>query len=169
MLIEWRTTAPLENNTDDIDLETIPADIVNMLQGMNDPLPRSTVIESRWISLKELAERKAYIIGMDTRTRMMHQASVGVHWSPIVPPAPEGKTQDKSKVGKDKAKPTAEQLCGVSVLSGDAGSAHPLLLALDTTSFFKKGIYIYLYASIYANIHDRDERIPSILSSVKTS
>jgi hypothetical protein len=100
---------------------------------------------------------------------MIHQASVGVHWPPLVIPAPEGKTQDKSKAGKDKAKPTAEQLCSVNVLSGDSGSAHPLLLALDTTSFFKRGIYIYPYTSIFANIYDRDERDPPIFSSVGTT
>ena len=130
LLIKWRT-APAAPRPVDPGKESLPADITNLLQGINDPLPPCTVIESQWVSLRELATRQAYIIGIDTNTRLPHQTLFNWHWLPLAVEKGIEKAPRAAAKGR-----VPEVLRNPSVLCGDQGAAPPMLLSLNTQDFF---------------------------------
>ena len=124
LLTKWRTSpgVPLgtivpasEKRVDGVDgvnggeavPSAMPSDLLELLHGINDPLPVSTVIESEWITLEELARRQAYVIGLDTNTRLPHQALFDWQWSPVEDSKGKKTGQFLLEFGSSKIKATS--------------------------------------------------------------
>ena len=131
-LIHWRTSSAVEPRPlDTRTFQPLPDDIISLLHGVNDPLPPSTTVESKWISFRELAARQAYIVGVDTMSRMPHTAVLHSTWIPL---STENMAEKISKTNTAKGK-IAELLKAPNVVCGDQGGSPPMLLSLDTKNF----------------------------------
>ena len=108
-------------------------------------LPSSTPIDDAWVSLKDLGDAGAYIVGMDTLTRTPHIAELSQHWG-MQTVHEETRTpkpiKGKGKEGtKEKAKEKAKHADAVHVEDSKdiqyepSGSLPPTLLKIDPVAY----------------------------------
>ena len=100
------------------------------LGGLDQPLPPFTQLSYEWISIGELALKQAYVFGFDTLIRIPHKSVMGWPWGSAMPVAA---TDDKAK-GKDKKAAAPEPVASANLC--DQGDPPPVLLSLDSASFF---------------------------------
>lgn len=142
LLVNWRTSPPISSHSSS---SSIPSqanvnstDAAGMLKELNKPLPSTSSIDYRWITLKELSANEAFLIGIDVLAQKRYEAQY--HW-PWVPLGGE-KEKEKGDKGVDRGARSsikgkaADSMKGSSVLCGDQGTCPPLLLTLDTTDYF---------------------------------
>ena len=137
-LIKWRTTMPsmqdIPTTPDNHQLnpeEILPKEILDLLHGMNDPLPKIIKIESQWIHLKDLIKKNAFIIGLDTNIHLPYKTSLNWHWTPLI----DEKASEKA-LKLPRGKNVGEHLRSAYVMCGDTGCAPPYLLTVSTKDFF---------------------------------
>ena len=68
-----------------IDENTLSPDVLALLKGLNDPLPACTTINSVWMTLGDIIQQQGVLLGVDTRRRMKHRASLEWRWGTKVP------------------------------------------------------------------------------------
>lgn len=136
LMVEW-TIIQTSNEIGISDSNEIGTDskdanpLTPYLGGLDQPLPPFTKLSYEWISVRELALKQAYVFGFDTLIRLPHKSVMGWPWCPLVPAAA---VDDKKGKDKKAAPASSEPAVGASLC--DQGDPPPVLLSLDSASFF---------------------------------
>eukprot|EP01041_Mallomonas_annulata_P000153 gene153-257_t len=103
-------------------------------------LPGSTPIESVWMTVAELCQMGAFVIGIDTKIRTQNKASVSWHWHCPLEEDPKKKPKGKDK-DKEKERSRGGRKESVDVRELDLTAAYekdsfpPTFLKVDTVPF----------------------------------
>ena len=135
LLVDWATAPPpallpsAELSPEEAARETI----LERMKRETPPLPQSTLLQMRWVTVQYLADQGARVFSLDSMVRTPYKAALGWHWrAPTAINASDaGKGKDAKGKGKAAAPETAEAEPCV-----DPGSLPPVLLKLTTASFF---------------------------------
>lgn len=135
LLVDWATTSPpalppaAELSPEEAARETL----LERMKREAPPLPQSTLLRMRWVTVQYLADQGAHVFSLDSMVRTPHKAALGWHWrAPTAAAAADaGKGKDAKGKGKAAASETTEAEPCV-----DPGSLPPVLLKLSTPAFF---------------------------------
>lgn len=103
------------------------------------PLPPLTPLQTRWITLRELAEKDAYVISLETHHRVPITAPLGWHWSPNPVVVTKKPTEHRNSVVNIPS--TVPAVVGLNPMTMPV-----VVMALDTSTFFignteEEGLY----------------------------
>ena len=140
-LVNWRTSPPISSDLPS-QANVSSTDAAGMLKELNKPLPPTSSIDYKWITLGELSANEAFLIGIDSHAQKRYEAQYHWPWVPLGPDKEREKEKEKGDKGVDRGARSsikgkaADSMKGSSVLCGDQGTCPPLLLTLDTTDYF---------------------------------
>lgn len=144
LLVNWGTSPPISSDSSSPSISSQAnvnsTDAAGMLKELNKPLPPTSSIDYKWITLQELSANEAFLTGIDTHAQKRYEAQYHWPWVPLG--ADKEKEKEKGEKGVDRGARSsikgkaADSMKGSSVLCGDQGTCPPLLLTLDTTGYF---------------------------------
>lgn len=141
VLIEWQVF-PLEDSEDSNDsLESHKAANLTGSKIEFPPLPRSTPVNFKWVTIAELIDQNAFIISFDTLLKTQFKTPLGWHWLPSSAAVMQASTSSKGG-GKASSKAAAAAAAVpnnsfADTVCDDPGEIPIVMISLDTTDFFK--------------------------------
>jgi hypothetical protein len=109
------------------------------LSEVGKPLPPSTTVDFKFVSVAELRQKGAVFLGLDTLLRHNSKVSMSWHWKPV---APLQEKDSNTKVAKGGPSKGAKKGDGIAVttetdlLCQDAGNMAPAVVAVMGEQFF---------------------------------
>ncbi len=127
LLVQWKIEKTVKQLEDERMLNN--TSLTPYLGGLDQPSPPSTQICMEWISMKDLVTHSSYIYSVNTLTTVSSREALGWHWLASTAALDAGKGKDAKKGAKVEATPVTSEAV-------DQGAMPPVLLSIDTASFF---------------------------------
>jgi hypothetical protein len=127
LLVQWKIVKTVK----DLEEERVVnnTSLTPYLGGLDQPSPPATEIVMEWITVKDLVTNASYIYGVNTLTTLASREALGWHWMASAAAVDTGKGKDAKKGAKVEAAPVISEAV-------DQGAMPPVLLSIDTASFF---------------------------------